>query len=235
MDAPQKRILIVEDESRLADILRAGLGEHGFAADIAADGYTGRAMAQANHYDLVILDINLPLINGYDLCREIRQHNPVVAIIMLTAMGTSANKLSGFDAGADDYVVKPFDFRELLARINVFLRRAVPAESPGDDILTVSDLQINLSQKTVQRSGKTVELTAKELALLEYLVRHAGKVVSRQEIAEKIWDLNFDTGTNYIDVYINYLRRKIDRDHPVKLIHTRVGLGYVLKDQNQPE
>lgn len=230
MDQPRS-ILIVEDERRLAEILKAGFEEHGFEANIATDGHTGRTMAQDSRYDLIILDINLPFVTGYELCREIRLRDPDVPIIMLTALGTSENKLTGFDAGADDYVVKPFDFMELLARVKVFLRRSAPTELVEDEILRVDDLQINISQKTVHRAGNTLELTSKEFALLEYLARHSGKVITRQEIAEKIWGLNFDTGTNYIDVYINYLRRKIDRDYPVKLIHTRVGLGYVLKDQ----
>lgn len=229
MEQP-RQILIVEDERRLAEILKAGFEEQGFDVDIATDGHQGRAMAQDSGYDIIILDINLPFVTGYELCREIRLRDPDVPIIMLTALGTQDNKLTGFDAGADDYVVKPFDFMELLARVKVFLRRSSSSEPEEDEILKVDDLYINLSQKTVQRAGNSIELTSKEFYLLEYLARHSGKVISRQEIAEKIWGLNFDTGTNYIDVYINYLRRKIDRDHPVKLIHTRVGLGYVLKD-----
>jgi two-component system copper resistance phosphate regulon response regulator CusR len=225
-----KKILIVEDEKRLADILKAGFEEIHFLVDIAYDGYIGKNLVEKNEYDLIILDINLPLINGYELCKEIRKQNKNIPIIMLTAMGAPENKLTGFDVGADDYVIKPFDFKELLARVKVFLRRSVHAEPDDDNIITIDNLQINTTRKTVNREGVEIELTAKEYLLLEYLARNRGVVVSRVDIAEKIWDLNFDTGTNYIDVYINYLRRKIDKDQPKKLIHTRVGLGYVLKD-----
>ncbi len=229
---PLKRILVIEDEIRLADLLRAGLAEQGFEVDVANDGYVGKNYALKNEYDLIILDINLPLINGYDLCRDIRAYNNDIPIIMLTAMASPENKLTGFDVGADDYILKPFDFKELLARVRVFLRRSVANEKTEDNIIRIDDLVINVSNKTVQRKDILIELTAREFTLLEYLARNKGKVISRAEIAEKIWNLNFDTGTNYIDVYINYLRKKIDKDYPNKLIHTRVGLGYVLKDKN---
>ena len=228
-----KHILIVEDEIRLADLLKAGLEEQGFCVDLAYDGYIGRNMCMKNTYDLLILDINLPLLNGYDLCKEIRQHNNDIPIIMLTAMASSENKLAGFDVGADDYILKPFDFKELLARVRVFLRRSNPLEKQEDMLIQIDDLVIDTVKKTVFRNNIHIELTAKEFTLLEYLARNQGKVISRAEIAEKIWKLNFDTGTNYIDVYINYLRKKIDKDHPVKLIHTRVGLGYVLKEKSE--
>ncbi|MDO9634721.1 MAG: response regulator transcription factor [Paludibacter sp.] len=227
-----KRILVVEDEKRLADLLKAGLEEQGFSVDLAYDGYVGKSLAIKNDYDLLILDINLPLINGYDLCKEIRTQNNDIPIIMLTAMASPENKLTGFDVGADDYILKPFDFKELVARVKVFLRRSIPTEKTEDNILRIDDLVINISKKTVHRKDILIELTAREFTLLEYLARNKGKVVSRAEIAEKIWNLKFDTGTNYIDVYINYLRKKIDKDYPNKLIHTRVGLGYVLKDKN---
>jgi two-component system, OmpR family, copper resistance phosphate regulon response regulator CusR len=226
-----KRILVVEDEKRLADLLKAGLEEQGFQVDQAYDGYVGKTLAFKNEYDLIILDINLPLINGYDLCREIRSLNNDIPVIMLTAMASPENKLTGFDVGADDYILKPFDFKELLARVRVFLRRTTATEKPEENIIRIDDLVINSTKKTVYRKDILIELTAKEFTLLEYLARNEGKVVSRAEIAEKIWNLKFDTGTNYIDVYINYLRKKIDRDYENKLIHTRVGLGYVLKDK----
>lgn len=226
-------ILIVEDEKRLADLLRAGLEEQGYSVDIAYDGYIGKSLAFKNNYDLVILDINLPLINGYDLCKEIRYYNNEIPLIMLTAMSSADNKLAGFDVGADDYIVKPFDFKELLARVKVFLRRSSSTEKTEDNLIKIDDLVINISKKIVLRNGIQIELTAKEYILLEFLAKNKGVVISRIEIAEKIWNLNFDTGTNYIDVYINYLRKKIDKDSTNKLIHTRVGLGYVLKDQNE--
>jgi len=227
-----KSILIVEDEKRLADLLKAGLEEQGYFVDIAYDGYIGKSLVIKNNYDLVILDINLPLINGYDLCKDIRTFNNEIPIIMLTAMSSSDNKLAGFDVGADDYILKPFDFKELLARVKVFLRRSSPSEKTEDNLIKIDDLEINISKKIVLRNGIQIELTAKEYILLEFLAKNKGVVISRIEIAEKIWNLNFDTGTNYIDVYINYLRKKIDKDSTNKLIHTRVGLGYVLKDQN---
>lgn len=229
----KKKILVVEDEKRLADILKAGFEEYDFIVDTAYDGYIGKNMIQQFYYDLVILDINIPLINGYELCKEIRKYNKTIPILMLTAMGASESKLAGFEMGADDYIVKPFDFMELLARVKVFLRRSVAAEIENDDIIKIDNLIINTSKKQVSRAGIQIELTSKEYSLLEYLAKNKGTVVSRGDIAKKIWDLNFDTGTNYIDVYINYLRRKIDKDHTNKLIHTRVGLGYVLKDQNE--
>lgn len=227
-----KSILIVEDEKRLADLLKAGLEEQGYLVDIAYDGYIGKSLVIRNNYDLVILDINLPLINGYDLCKDIRAYSNEIPIIMLTAMSSADNKLAGFDVGADDYILKPFDFKELLARVKVFLRRSSATEKTEDNLIKIDDLEINISKKIVFRSGVQIELTAKEYILLEFLAKNKGVVISRIEIAEKIWNLNFDTGTNYIDVYINYLRKKIDKDSSNKLIHTRVGLGYVLKDQN---
>lgn len=230
-----KHILVVEDEIRLAELLKAGLEEHDFKVDVAYDGYIGKTLALKNSYDLMIIDINLPLVNGYELCKEIRIHNNVVPVIMLTAMASAENKLTGFDVGADDYMVKPFDFKELLARVKVFLRRTSQTEKAEDHQIIIDDLMINTTKKTVTRKGVQIELTAKEYTLLEFLARNKGVVISRVEIAEKIWKLNFDTGTNYIDVYINYLRKKIDKDYPNKLIHTRVGLGYVLKDQNEKE
>jgi two-component system copper resistance phosphate regulon response regulator CusR len=228
-----KKILVVEDEKRLADILKAGLEENGFSVDTAYDGFIGRNMVKKNHYDLIILDINLPLINGYELCNAIRAQDKEVPVIMLTAMGSSENKLAGFDVGADDYVVKPFDFKELLARVKVFLRRSVSSEPIEENIIEIDDLIIYTSQKVVTRGENQIELTSKEYSLLEYLAKNKGKIISRVDIAEKIWDLNFDTGTNYIDVYINYLRKKIDKDFENKLIHTRVGLGYVLDDHKE--
>ncbi len=224
-----KKILIVEDEQRLAEILKAGLEEQGFEVQLAFDGYVGKSLVQKNNFDLIVLDIGLPLLNGYELCKEIRLMNKHIPILMLTAMGTSENKLLGFEIGADDYIVKPFDFNELLARIKVFLRRS-GNEIQRDDIIKVADLEINTSRKTVKRGEVFIDLTAKEYNLLEFLARNKGIVFSRSELAEKIWDINFDTGTNIIDVYINYLRKKIDRDFPVKLIHTRIGMGYVLKE-----
>ena len=231
--SPKKSILVVEDEQRLAGLLKAGLEEHNFKVDVAYDGYIGRSLALKNGYDMLIVDLNLPLINGYELCKSIREINNEIPIIILTAMASAENKLTGFELGADDYIVKPFDFNELLARIRVFFRRSNPGYFVENSLIKIADLVINTNDKTVIRNGIKIELTAKEYTLLEFLARNKGVVISRLEIAEKIWNLKFDTGTNYIDVYINYLRKKIDKEYPNKLIHTRVGLGYMLKDSSE--
>jgi len=228
-----KNILIVEDEIRLANLLVAGLTENGYSAESVQDGYIGKEMALKNKYDLLIIDINLPLINGYDLCKEVRKHDNDLPVIILTAMASPHNKIAGFDAGADDYITKPFDFNELLARIKVILKRTSLAERKDQSIIKIADLIINKTNKTVSRQGVMIELTAKEYTLLELLASNPGEVFSRADISDKIWNLNFDTGTNYVDVYINYLRKKIDRDFDNKLIHTRVGMGYYLKPQNE--
>lgn len=220
-----KCILIVEDEQRLAEILQKQLVEAGFEADIASDGYVGKRLAEENNYDLVVLDINLPLMNGYELCKEIRKTNHKIPIIMLTALGTSDNKLIGFEAGADDYVLKPFDFRELLARINVFLKRSA-SDFIAPRVLKIADLEMNLETKAVTRGNKKIDLTSKEFTLLETFLKNKGKLLSREYIIEKVWDLDFETGTNIIDVYVNYLRKKIDKDFAPKLIHTKYGFGF---------
>ncbi len=223
-------LLIVEDEQRLAEILQKQLYESGFSSDIASDGYVGKRMMEQNSYDLVILDISLPLLNGYELCKEIRKSNTSTPIIMLTALGTPENKLIGFESGADDYVLKPFDYRELLARINVFLKRA-NATLILTQKLTIADLEMDLDAKTVIRAGRKIELTSKEFALLETLLKNKNKVLSRETIIEKVWDLDFETGTNILDVYVNYLRKKIDRDFTTKLIHTKFGFGFYCSDK----
>ena len=224
------RILIVEDEQRLAGILQKQLEESGFTADAASDGYLGKELASNNKYNLIILDINLPLLNGYELCKEIRRTNSHVPIIMLTAYSTADNKLSGFDAGADDYIVKPFDFRELLARINVFLKRTSPNVS--GEKLRIADLEMDLNTKTVVRGNRKIELTAKEWLLLETFLRHQGKLLSREFIIEEVWGIDFDPNTNIIDVYVNYLRKKVDKDFDQKLIHTKFGFGFYCSERN---
>lgn len=218
-------ILIVEDEIRLAEILQKQFADSGYSADIAYDGYVGKRMAEQNNYDLVILDINLPLLNGYELCKEIRKTNSRIPIIMLTALGTSDNKLIGFDAGADDYVLKPFDFRELLARVNVFIKRSNISESETHK-LSIADFEMNLDTKTATRGGKKIELTLKEFALMETFLKNKNKLLSRDYIIEKVWNIDFETGTNIIDVYVNYLRKKIDKDFEPKIIHTKFGFGF---------
>ncbi len=226
----EAHILIVEDELRLAEILQKQLLESGFSSDIANDGYIGKRMITHNKYDLVILDINLPLLNGYELCKEIRKTNSTIPIIMLTALGTPDNKLIGFEAGADDYVLKPFDYRELLARINVFLKRS-NASIPQSRKLNIADFEMNLDTKTATRSGKKIDLTSKEFTLMETFLKNKGKLLTREYIFEKVWNLDFETGTNIIDVYVNYLRKKIDKDFEPKIIHTKFGFGFYCSEK----
>ncbi len=223
-------ILIVEDELRLAEILQKQLQESGFKADIANDGYVGKRMMEKKDYDLIVLDINLPLMNGYELCKEIRKKNSKIPIIMLTALGTPDNKLIGFEAGADDYVLKPFDYRELLARINVFLKRK-NVVLPDSRKLSIADFEMDLDTKTASRSGKKIDLTSKEFALMETFLVNKDKLLSREFIIEKVWDLDFETGTNIIDVYVNYLRKKIDKDFEPKIIHTKFGFGFYCSEK----
>lgn len=218
------KLILIEDEHRLADIIGKQLRETGFDIDIAYDGYSGKQLVMNNNYHLVLLDINLPLINGYELCKEIRSVNKNIPIIMITALGTSDHKMHGFDAGADDYIIKPIDFRELTARINVFLRRSeIKIES---EKLKVDDLEMDINTKTVSRAGKRIELTAKESSLLETFMRNKGILLSREYIIEHVWDIDFDPGTNIIDVYVNYLRKKVDKGFEKKLIHTKFGFGF---------
>jgi DNA-binding response OmpR family regulator len=225
----QAKILLVEDEKKIADTLKTGIEEQGFRVMVAYNGTMGEKLFSENHFNLVILDINLPDINGFSLSRSIRHKNREVPILMLTALGTVDDKVEGFDAGADDYLVKPFAFKELLARIKSLLRRSLSNSVPGNT-LRFADLEINLDSKEAIRAGKRIPLTAKEFQLLEYLVRNKNKVVSRADIAGHVWEIGFDTGTNVIDVYINFLRKKIDKDFPVKLIHTQIGMGYIVKE-----
>lgn len=225
-------ILIVEDEFKVAQFIKRGLEENDFDAEIAYDGFTGERMILSKEYDLIILDINLPMKNGFELCKVIRNTNAKVPVLMLTALSSTDDKLMGFDIGADDYMVKPFEFKELLARIKALLKRSKFSDS-YKNVLKVADLVLDNNAKTVKRGSTIIELTAKEFLLLDYLMRNKGRVVSRVEIAEKIWDITFDTGTNIIDVYVNFLRKKIDKNFSPKLIHTVIGMGYVLKENDE--
>lgn len=223
-------ILIIEDDQRVAELIQRGLEEQGFDATLAYDGLSGKKLALQEHYDLVITDVILPKIDGLDLCQLLKESKPDLPIIMLTALGTTDDKVEGFDAGADDYLVKPFEMRELLARIRVLLKRnGKSQQNQNGNILKYGELEMNLHTKIVKRSGKEINLTPKEFNLLEYMLQNPERVLSRAEIAEKVWDTHFDTGTNFIDVYINYLRKKIDRDFDNKLIHTKSGMGFILK------
>lgn len=223
------KILIIEDEPKVASFLRQGLEEQDYEVEVVFDGQMGKKYGTRNHYDLILLDIIIPYINGIELCKQIKEVKPSTPILMLTALGTTEDKVSGFDAGADDYLVKPFEFKELLARIRALTKRHSGINETSNK-LKVIDLELDLDKKVAVRGDKTIELTAKEFALLEYFMRNKGRVLSRADIAENVWDINFDTGTNVVDVYVNILRKKIDRDFPDKLIHTRIGMGYMFNE-----
>ncbi|MES2796815.1 MAG: response regulator transcription factor [Bacteroidota bacterium] len=224
------KILVVEDEPKVAEFLKQGLEEQNYEVELAFDGRTGQDKAIRGKYDLIVLDVNLPYISGFDVCKNIREKEVKSAVIMLTALGTTDDKIMGFDSGVDDYLVKPFEFRELLARIKAISKRATATENHVKT-LEIADLVMNLEEKTVVRSGQKILLTAKEFGLLEYFIKNRGKVVSRMDIAADVWDIHFDTGTNVIDVYVNFLRKKVDKDFPKQLIHTKVGMGYIMKDE----
>ena len=223
------KILIVEDEPKVASFIKKGLEENNYEAEIAYDGFSGEKLAQTYKYDMFILDIIIPGISGLDLCRKLKTQNPNIPVLMLTALGTTDDKLIGFDSGADDYMIKPFEFRELLARIKVLLKTASQV-ADNTNKLVFGELELDLDRKMARREGAQIELTAKEFSLLEYFMRNSGKVLSRNDIAEKVWDVSFDFGTNVVDVYVNFLRKKIDRGFDKKLIHTRVGFGYVFEE-----
>jgi DNA-binding response OmpR family regulator len=226
----ERKILLVEDEQKIADALKMGLTEDGYYVQTAYDGNIGWKLFQHYSYDLVVLDINLPGINGYELCKRIRNRNTQVPVIMLTALSSLNDKIEGYDSGADDYIIKPFEFKELLMKIRVLLKRSSHQNMPVGTILKAGDLEMNLDSKEVKRGDTAINLTAKEFQLLEYLMRNKNRVVSRNDIAINVWDIDFDTNTNVIDVYINYVRNKIDKKFEPKLIHTQVGMGYILKD-----
>src|SRR5690554_4471060 len=223
-------ILVIEDDQRVAELIQRGLEENGFNPTLAYDGLSGKKLALNNPFDLIITDIILPKIDGLDLCKQIREIQPDTPIIMLTALGTTDDKVEGFDAGADDYLVKPFEMRELLARIRALLNRFQRTINTGN-ILKYADLEMNLHTKIVKRGDKEINLTPKEFNFLKYMLENPERVLSRVEIAEKVWDTHFDTGTNFIDVYVNYLRNKIEKDFDTKLIHTKSGMGFILKSE----
>ncbi len=224
-------ILLIEDDQRVAELIQRGLKEQGFEVMIAFDGATGIKLALNNSYDLVITDIILPNKNGIEVCKEIRTLKPDMPLMMLTALGTTDDKVEGFDAGADDYLVKPFEMRELLVRIRSLLKRYNKKAENIGFLLKIADLEMNRHTKIVKRSNTEIHLTPKEFKLLEYMMQNPARVLSKAEIAEKVWDTHFDTGTNFIDVYINYLRKKIDKNFEKKLIHTKSGMGFILKEK----
>lgn len=228
--ADKKMVLIVEDESKVAAFISKGLRTQDLSNDIACCGQEAIELFNKNTYDLVILDIGLPDMSGINVCEYIRKSNQRTPILMLTAMGSLSDKLSGFEAGTNDYLVKPFDFMELIVRAKSLMQFYKP------DLITkgtiqVSDLELDLNEKVARRAGKDIELTAREFCLLEYLMINRGKVVSKMELAENVWDISFDTRTNFIEVYINYIRNKVDKGFPNKLIHTVVGMGYMIKQK----
>lgn len=222
------KILLIEDEPQLVSIIQRDLSAEGHEVSIAMDGQTGLDMSMKMKFQLVILDIMLPGINGIEICRSLRAANNEVAILILTALGTTENIVVGLDSGADDYMVKPFSLVELNARIRTLARRNIFNDRPAN-LLQVGNLTINLSEKTVTRDGKKIDLTATEYRLLEFLVRNKNHMLSRIEILEHVWNIDFNMGTNVVDVYINYLRKKIDKDFDTKFIHTVVGMGYIFK------
>jgi len=222
------RLLVVEDEKKVASFIRKGLEEEGYAVDVALDGEVGLQMAMDRVHDLIILDIQLPRLSGMELLRSLRAKRIATPVLLLTVRAAIEDKVLGLDAGADDYLTKPFSFRELVARVRALLRRR--AESSQTE-LRVADLTLDPVRHTVSRGSEKIELTAKEFALLDYFMRNPDRVLTRTMIAEHVWDYDFDSMTNVIDVYVNYLRRKIDSDREPKLIHTVRGVGYMLKTE----
>lgn len=223
------RILLAEDEPKLGQIIQEELTRQGYHTDVAYDGLVAEKLFQQHPYSLVLLDINLPYKNGLALCKEFRNVKKGIPIIMLTALGEIQDKMDAFNLGADDYIVKPFHFNELFARIKVFLKRSDLNEEQNEKI-TISNVEIDLINKTVARGNTSINLTAKEFALLALLAKSKGKVISKQEILEKVWGISFDTGTNTIEVYISFLRNKIDKFFEPKIIHTKPGFGYYVKE-----
>ena len=222
------RLLVVEDEKKVSGFVRKGLEEEGYAVDVAFDGKTGLQMAMDGVHDLIVLDINLPGMDGLSVLRELRTGRVSTPVLLLTVRANIEDKVLGLDAGADDYLTKPFAFQELVARVRALLRRQTEAKLP---VLRFADLTLDPARRTVLRGGKKIDLTTKEYALLDYFLRNPGRVLTRTMIADHVWDYDFDTMTNIIDVYVNYLRRKIDSDREHKLIHTVRGVGYVLKEE----
>ena len=229
-----KKILLVEDEAHVVSFIKKGLSEEGFEVSVAFDGKMGLQLFQNNQFDLIVLDIMLPEINGLDLCKEIRKENTFVPVLFLTALGTSENIVMGLENGADDYMIKPFKFIEFVARIKTLLRRADQTqisdlEVQKDYVFTFDNLKLNDYTKEVFRGSEQISLTTTEYKLLYYFVRDTNRVLSRMDILEAVWSVDYDLGTNVVDVYVNYLRKKVDRNSENKLIHTVIGMGYVMK------
>jgi two-component system copper resistance phosphate regulon response regulator CusR len=224
-------ILFAEDEPKVAQSVKKGLEAEGFTVELAYDGLIAEKLFERQDFGFIILDINLPGRNGLELCRSFRNRNQQVPILMLTALGELEDKMEAFSSGADDYLVKPFHLKELVARIHAIRKRSSGQQQP-QHLITVADLVIDTDAKEVKRAGKIVKLSQKEYLLLEALARAHGRVLSKADLSEKVWSLDFDTGTNTVEVYISFLRSKIDKAHEVKLIHTRTGFGYYLKEES---
>jgi two-component system, OmpR family, copper resistance phosphate regulon response regulator CusR len=222
------KVLVVEDEPLVSTFIKQGLEEQGFEVDVAFDGHLAQRMSLSREYDVILLDIVIPGINGFDLCRLIKKEKPSQPVLMLTTLGTTTDKVAGFDSGADDYLQKPFEFAELTARLRALARRASVGQTNYGATFRVEDLKLDMERKIARRGDKMIKLSAKEFLLLEYFMKNPGRVISRAELADKVWNINFETGTNVVEVYINMLRNKIDKDFEPKLLHTRIGLGYVL-------
>ncbi|MDW7710111.1 MAG: response regulator transcription factor [Deferrisomatales bacterium] len=222
------RILVVEDEEKVASFIRKGLEEEHYAVDVSSDGEEGLSLAQVNPYDLIVLDLMLPKLDGFKFLSLLREEGIHTPVLILTARDRLDDKVRGLDLGADDYLTKPFAFSELLARVRALLRRGKPSRSPT---LSLADLTLDPASRRVTRGGQVIELTAKEYSLLEYFLRHPGQVLTRTMISEHVWDQSFDSYTNVIDVYVNYLRKKIDQGFDPKLLHTVRGVGYVLREE----
>lgn len=221
------KILLIEDEPKTLLFITQGLQENSYEVDTAAEGLAGKELALTGKYDLIISDIILPNLDGRQLCRELRKAGNHTPLLMLTALGGADHVVEGLDSGADDYLAKPFEFKELLARIRTLTKRI--QTSSGDRTLTAEDLTMDLQSRTVHRGQSHISLTAKEFALLEYLLRNKGRVVPKSELAKNVWKIDFDTGTNMVEVYVNYLRRKVDKEFERKLIHTQFGMGYIIR------
>lgn len=224
------KIGLAEDDQKIAALIKTGLEEYGYAVTNIPDGQLALDTFSKNHFDLVILDVMMPGLNGIALCKQLRTENKSLPILMLSALGAIDDKVTGLNSGADDYLVKPFHFKELLARIEALLRRHQPQTTNVDSqILSYDDITLNTYSKEVERAGIPITLTAKEFTLLELFLRNPNRLLSRQYIAENAWDINFDTGTNVIDVYVNFLRNKIEKGFAKKIIHTKINMGYILK------
>ena len=227
------KVLLIEDEPKLIRTLKLGLEEQRIEVDTAHDGVRGRQLAQANDYAVIISDVVLPGLSGVELLRRLRAEGNQTPVLLLTALGQTDDKVNGFEAGADDYLTKPFEFRELLVRIKALARRSPDLPAPPAPVLRFADLEMHLASKEVYREKQKIQLTPREFDLMEYFLKNPGRVISKTEISERVWNLHFDTGTNVVEVYVNFLRKKIDKGFSKKLIHTQFRIGYILKEEEE--